>query len=419
MATLRKIQLFLLSCILITAENQRWVAEADSLFDVLKMQDPFEDLNSVNKVKVPGAIEDIGTQSEELPTHFGNRMFNGDGVRKINRYTVRQAEDNLHARGKVSLQSMSTDKEPTNPFDPGQQAKGFTVQTLDGALTYPSDVLKEGTPMMIHVFDNRSALVECMWTSHESLRSFVANSPNNTHYIFLSPSANAESDAEWMQQQIDKTTKTMMIDLQISYRHVRDFRSRLHYVTTSTFDLGNWIPAVLKYYACQDHGCGYDQILFESNGSSHPQIIVKRLDARYDWLPSPVSVFQDKSTEIEIGGNGCQKSGSVKNKIALLKLDGQCSFFEGVSNMQQSGALGVIYYASSGDSIQDMNCHDDECNIRLGIPATMMPFDGDVIQSNRAGEILTRRDQSKLTTTVVVVHCYEEIVISCQITAYI
>nr|XP_006821161.1 PREDICTED: uncharacterized protein LOC100372536 [Saccoglossus kowalevskii] len=309
------------------------------------------------------------------------------GNRRLNMAMVSMAANNLAARKPHA--ALNNNKDPVNPYDPGQPAKGFTLRTLGGALTYPSESLKNGTPIAFQVFDNRSAFVECMWTSESSLKSLIENSPNNTHYIFMSSSDRPREDADWLKGQIDKTMVDMMLQLQISKRQVTSLQGRLHYVTSAIYNLGNWIPAVLNYYACVGHGCGYDQIVFQASGDDTPYIM-KRLDAHYDWLPSPVSAFGDKSTEITNAGNGCQGNIDVKGKIALLSRNGECSFFTRVSNMQKDGALGVIIFANAGGNIEDMTCQDEECDTQLEIPATMMPYNGD---------LLNRLSQSKMNAT--------------------
>ncbi|XP_077988926.1 uncharacterized protein LOC144443344 [Glandiceps talaboti] len=154
-----------------------------------------------------------------------------------------------------------------------------------------------------------------------------------------------------------------------------------------TYHLGNWLPSVFKYYACQDHGCGYDQIKFDITESKATPVVMKRLDARYDWLPSPVSVFGEKPTQIVSAGNGCQSREDTKGKIAFISNDGECSYFSRVSNMQKSGALGVIVYANPGGYVQDMNCHGDECRNILQIPATMIPYAAAILYQLTIGKV--------------------------------
>lgn len=56
-------------------------------------------------------------------------------------------------------------------------------------------------------------------------------------------------------------------------------------------------------------------------------MILERLDARYDWLPSPESIFPNKTTVALIdAGTGCLPSPSVNGSVALV-YSPDCSFF--------------------------------------------------------------------------------------------
>ena len=45
---------------------------------------------------------------------------------------------------------------------------------------------------------------------------------------------------------------------------------------------------------------------------------MKRLDAHYDWLPSPSSVIQEKSGRVVLSGDGCGKDAEVNDAIAMV-----------------------------------------------------------------------------------------------------
>lgn len=51
-----------------------------------------------------------------------------------------------------------------------------------------------------------------------------------------------------------------------------------------------------------------------------------------------------------------------------------------VQNMANSNASGVLVYALPGNSLQDMNCVEDQCNTTLNIPAAMVHFEPLVAQ---------------------------------------
>ena len=49
----------------------------------------------------------------------------------------------------------------------------------------------------------------------------------------------------------------------------------------------------------------------------------------YDWLPSPGSVFGDKSTKVVLSTDGCSKDPSVADAIAVIN-DENCDFYDKV-----------------------------------------------------------------------------------------
>ena len=53
-------------------------------------------------------------------------------------------------------------------------------------------------------------------------------------------------------------------------------------------------------------------------------LIVPRLDARYDWLPSPPRTFGQKNVSVRSAGDGCSIDHMTRGKIALV-LSGGCS----------------------------------------------------------------------------------------------
>lgn len=52
-------------------------------------------------------------------------------------------------------------------------------------------------------------------------------------------------------------------------------------------------------------------------------VIVKRLDARYDWLSTR---WGQRSYQLMDGGDGCEPSPSVAGAVAWVS-EGSCSFF--------------------------------------------------------------------------------------------
>lgn len=60
------------------------------------------------------------------------------------------------------------------------------------------------------------------------------------------------------------------------------------------------------------------------SGSEFP-FVLKRIDARYDWLPSPVK-FGNKTLPLVFAEDGCQENSSVAGAIALVS-DVGCNFY--------------------------------------------------------------------------------------------
>ncbi|XP_029360751.1 uncharacterized protein LOC115045283 [Echeneis naucrates] len=253
--------------------------------------------------------------------------------------------------------------------EPGDPAAAFTVPTLDGEFSF-----QPGSPrgsVVIHAFTNKSGFLEGLWSSEASLSSLVRDLPNRTQVVFLSLDDSAVSDALWMRDQLTRA----------AMHSKKEVLSRLHFSPVPVFALGNWIPSVLYYWSCLGRNCGLSQAAFTSEGWKLP-VIVKRLDARYDWL---MARWGQRSYQLVDGGSGCDPSPSVAGGVAWVS-EGNCSFFTKVQAMAKSNASGVLVYALPGNPIQDMNCIEDECNSPLGVPAAMVHLEPVVAQALRFGQ---------------------------------
>ncbi|XP_028672880.1 uncharacterized protein si:dkey-256h2.1 [Erpetoichthys calabaricus] len=251
-------------------------------------------------------------------------------------------------------------------YEPNTPAPPFKVHTLDEQFVYPP-ADKRNFSLLVHAFTNKSAFLECLWTSESSLTDLVTFMPNNTHLLFLSFDDSASRDALWMKQQILNVTQ---------HSKREDLMSRLHFGVDPVFDLGNWIPDILNSWRCDSSNCGYKQVNFSSAAWDVP-IVEKRLDARYDWL---MKRWKLDSYVLQDGGNGCTPSTDVNGSVAWVSED-SCSYFTKVKNMAESGALGVLVYAGIGEPIKDMNCKDDECSTSLDIPASMVHIEPAVVKA--------------------------------------
>ncbi|KAI4811806.1 hypothetical protein KUCAC02_014678 [Chaenocephalus aceratus] len=267
----------------------------------------------------------------------------------------------------LSLRSSKTSS-PNGP-EPGDPAAAFRVATLDGEFSYEPGAQRGS--LIIHAFSNKSAFLECLWSSESSLSSLVEELPASSQVLFLSLDDSAVSDALWMREQLQR----------VAMRSNKEVLSRLHFSPVPVFALGNWIPNVLYYWRCMGRGCVFSQVVFKSK-EWHMPIIVKRLDARYDWL----SMRWDHRTYLLTdAGDGCEPSPSVGGALAWVS-EGGCSFFTKVQSMTKSNASGVLVYTLPGNPIQDMNCVGDECDTTLAIPAAMVHLEVSVAQALQFGQ---------------------------------
>lgn len=89
--------------------------------------------------------------------------------------------------------------------DPGDFADPFSVRTLDGEFSYKPGAL--GGALIIHAFTNRSAFLECLWSSESSLSTLVEELPDRTQVLFLSMDDSAVSDVLWMREQVQRIAR--------------------------------------------------------------------------------------------------------------------------------------------------------------------------------------------------------------------
>ncbi|XP_061574538.1 uncharacterized protein si:dkey-256h2.1 isoform X2 [Cololabis saira] len=267
----------------------------------------------------------------------------------------------FHDNRASSIPSTPPGPEP----EPGDLAAAFKVPTLDGEFNYQPGSL-DGS-VVVHAFTNKSGFLESLWSCPSSLSSLVQDLPGSTSLLFLSLDDSAASDALWMREQLQRAALRS---------NKKEVLTRLHFSPVPVFALGNWIPNILYYWGCKGHNCGLSQAAFTSDGWKIP-IIVKRLDARYDWL---MARWGSNSQRLVDAGDGCKPWPAVAGAVAWVS-DGNCSFFTKVQNMAKSNASGVLVFSLPGNPIQDMNCIEDECNTPLNIPAAMVHQEASVAQA--------------------------------------
>ena len=159
----------------------------------------------------------------------------------------------------ISNEPNSRLRRSTSPRDlhPGDPAPAFTANTLDGVLRYPGGKLK-GHPIIIHTYDRRSGFLESLWNNPPALDGLLKG-PNNAEYVFISTSQAAYTDTQWMKKRIVKRMK----ELKLTQPEIAAILGRLHFVTVPLYELGNWIPDLLKEWRCEEHNCGYYQAVFQ------------------------------------------------------------------------------------------------------------------------------------------------------------
>ncbi|KAJ8354490.1 hypothetical protein SKAU_G00220570 [Synaphobranchus kaupii] len=249
-------------------------------------------------------------------------------------------------------------------FEPGDAAPAFQIKTLHGEFVYP-ETSGLNVSLVIHAFTNKSAFLECLWTSQSSLRDLVQYLPKSCHVLFLSFDDASARDALWMQEQILRVTANR-----------KDVLTQIHISPVPVHALGNWIPSVLYSWGCSGHNCGLAQVSFSSPEWDIP-VVAKRLDARFDWL---MGHWDQRSYSLIDAGDGCEPFATVSAAVAWVS-EGNCSFFTKVKNMAVSKAAGILVYASLGNPIQDMNCDGEECSDPLSIPASMVHVEPSVVQA--------------------------------------
>lgn len=98
-------------------------------------------------------------------------------------------------------------RKPPNPNpeagpEPGDAASGFSVPTLDGKFSYKPGVLNGS--LLIHAFTNKSAFLECLWSSEVSLTSLVEGFPDSSQLLVVSLDDSAVTDVLWMREQLQR-----------------------------------------------------------------------------------------------------------------------------------------------------------------------------------------------------------------------
>ena len=105
--------------------------------------------------------------------------------------------------------------------------------------------------------------------------------------------------------------------------------------------------------------------MFEAKNSWLP-LILKRLDARYDWLPNPSSVFKNETLPARIlRSDGCHPQPHLEGVVAVIVHAGGCDFAEKVAAMNVSEAKAVVFVTPEGDAMREIVCLEEECDLEV------------------------------------------------------
>jgi len=227
---------------------------------------------------------------------------------------------------------------------PGDTASTFRLYTLNkGVLHYPDDLFFLNVSVLFVTFNNLSGFSSVSWTDQNSLKDFVTSTPDDARFIFFSAATDAEtaaSEALWMRSQIQRAVDDVRRTMEgFTAMKIKQFvRDRCAFVVTPLSQVGNWIPNLLQRWSCSGHGCGYDQIVFEAKNSWLP-LVLKRIDARYDWLPTPSSTFGNETLSAKVvPTDGCQPVPPLlRDSVAIVMLTGGCDVVDKIGAMNESG----------------------------------------------------------------------------------
>nr|XP_058954000.1 uncharacterized protein LOC131781372 [Pocillopora verrucosa] len=331
-------------------------------------------------------------------------------------------------------------------LQPGDTAPSFALQTVNGRIVYKKNNGNPRTsthPVIFHLFTKRSAFLEALWTNETSLQEFIEYSPGNTHYVFMSSSdSTALEDVLWLRKTLHKAvenyfkrkTNVLQQDLKTTcqryYKKIRhdknndsvekepffklsqlrehhatvtkdkcgkswvaSWKDRLHFASLPVYDFGNWIPYALMHWPCFGTGCALAQVVIKSQ-EGEVMLVTQRLDARYDWLPSPHNlIHKGAHYRVAYYGNAChfksdweeenrdgvsdethedQKTKAQGGHIALVSPGGDCSYFTKIHNMNKVGVKAVIIYSEEDAPIKELSCKGHHCFKPLYTPASMI-----------------------------------------------
>ncbi|GAA6080945.1 uncharacterized protein si:dkey-256h2.1 isoform X1, partial [Tachysurus ichikawai] len=106
-----------------------------------------------------------------------------------------------HVNHTVHTRAHAHKRSGLSGFDPGDPAPRFSVKTLNGEFVYPPTETSDHS-VIIHAFTNKSAFLECLWTSKSSVSDLIQFLPLSAEVLFLSLDDSAAQDVMWMREQV-------------------------------------------------------------------------------------------------------------------------------------------------------------------------------------------------------------------------
>ena len=109
-----------------------------------------------------------------------------------------------------------TDKNATKykdqaDFIPGKDVPPFSLETLQGVLSYPGPVINRTTPVLFLGYNTHSGFLLCLFNcSGTDIGDLLEKSPADTHYVFLSQSENAKQDVIWMKHRFTQESNILV-----------------------------------------------------------------------------------------------------------------------------------------------------------------------------------------------------------------
>ena len=95
-------------------------------------------------------------------------------------------------------------------------------------------------------------------------------------------------------------------------------------------------------------------------------MILKRVDARYDWLPSPSRTFKEKTLPARIlRSNGCRPQPHLDGVVAVIVEEGGCDIADKIVAMNISDAKAVVFVTAEGDQMKEIVCAEEECELEV------------------------------------------------------